>query len=330
VVPWPDPPPGPKPPRTTRVWTALRALRRTGWLRPRRVGCLLLVLLALLFAALWALSAAVNGTVAMFRNDPPPETGSPFDNVAPRRPASTGSPTIDRITRHGKIIVAVQQVPGFAEPASLGRWSGFDVALVDLLAKDLGVDPINTDFVPFTTTSPGPALQRGDFDIAAGGYQITAQQRTGESIAGPYLVRPLRLVVPADSAVTGLDSLGDGKVCAPKDSPAADQLADRLGARLTTRSTLGSCANLLGGRVDAIAGDQSSVDALPGVKSGKLREVGEPVGSTEYGIALPPGDELFRQRVTEVLRRAIEDGTWAKLYAQYLGTPVPAPPVLPR
>jgi ABC-type amino acid transport substrate-binding protein len=49
---------------------------------------------------------------------------------------------------------------------------------------------------------------------------------------------------------------------------------------------------------------------------------------TEYGFGLPPGDPLLRERVTAVLRHAIDDGTWARLYAKYLGTPVPSPPVV--
>jgi glutamate transport system substrate-binding protein len=61
---------------------------------------------------------------------------------------------------------------------------------------------------------------------------------------------------------------------------------------------------------------------------GTLRVVGEPLGTTEYGIGLSPGDPLLRQRVPAVLRHAIDDGTWARLYAEYLGTPVPNPPVL--
>jgi ABC-type amino acid transport substrate-binding protein len=51
-------------------------------------------------------------------------------------------------------------------------------------------------------------------------------------------------------------------------------------------------------------------------------------GTIEYGIGLPPDDPAIRERVTAVLRRAIDDGTWARLYAEYLGTPVPNPPVL--
>jgi glutamate transport system substrate-binding protein len=163
-------------------------------------------------------------------------------------------------------------------------------------------------------------------DLVLGGYEITAARGAKVGIAGPYLVRPLRLVAPATSPVTGLNSLGHGQVCAPADSPAAAALADR-GVALQTQATLDECAKLLGSRVEAIAGNQDAVAALLSQAPGTLRVVGEPVGTTEYGIGLPLSDPLLHQRITAVLRHAIGDGTWARLYAEYLGTPVPIPPV---
>ena len=59
---------------------------------------------------------------------------------------------------------------------------------------------------------------------------------------------------------------------------------------------------------------------------GYLRVLNEPLGTTEYGVGLAPGDPVLHARITAVLRHAIDDGTWARLYAQYLGSPVPNPP----
>lgn len=340
LAPWPDPPPGSRLPRSTQVWNVLQNLRRAGWLRPRRIGCLLLVLLVLLFAALWAVGKAVNATTAMFRNDPPPVAGSPFEPVAPPRPAGSGSPTVDRITERGSLIVAIDEVPGMAERSPTGEgYQGFDVELLGLIARDLRVDPTNIVFKPLPASTRDAVLGRHEADIAIGGYQMTPQQPADVEVAGPYLESRLWLAVPAASTVTSPDSLGgNGKVCVASDSPAADLLRQRLGSRLVTSGSLDSCAKLIGNRISALAGkpveavaeDQAALRALPGMANGTLKEVGAPLGSVDYGIALPPGDELFRQRVTAVLRTAIEDGTWARLYAQYLGTPVPTPPALPR
>ncbi|MGH3914741.1 MAG: transporter substrate-binding domain-containing protein [Pseudonocardiaceae bacterium] len=324
--PWPDPPPGPSPSRGTRLWTVLHTLHARGWLRPRRIGCLLLILVILLFALLWAVSSVVNGITAMFR--PPPVAGSPFDKVTPTVPASTGPLTADLIL-DGRLAVAVQETPGLAERApGAGGYVGFDIALLELVARDLGTDPAEAIFKPVPTNTAVGMLTRGEANLALGGFTITPQRGAEVGIVGPYLESELRLAVPATSTVTGLNTLGRGEVCAPRNSPAAETLAGKLGDRLTTRASLGACENLLGQSVMAIIGDDLALRHLPAMANGELRLVGDPLGTTEYGIAVAPEDEVLRQRVTAVLRTAIADGTWARLYAEYLGTPVPEPPII--
>ena len=322
--PWyaaPELPTGPTSSPGTRP-RILHVLHRRRWLRPRRIGCLLVLLLILGVATLWVLDQVVD----VLRDHPVPVAGSPFDTVAPQRPASSGSPTLDRIIQRGKLIVAIQEAPGLPQrsPGS-GDYTGFDIALLGLIARDLGVDPAATTFKPLTAGSREAAVGRGEADLVLGGYETTPQRIDEVGIAGPYLARPLRLAVPATSPVTGLDSLGAGEVCVQAASPAGAALAAR-GVELQTRATLESCVNLLNGRVAAIAGDQAAVAVVLVKAPGTLRMVGEPLGTTEYGIGLPLGDHKLRERITAVLRRAIDDGTWARLYAEYLGTPVPSPP----
>ncbi|MGH8921982.1 MAG: transporter substrate-binding domain-containing protein, partial [Actinomycetes bacterium] len=248
-------------PRGTRVWAVLRTLHAGGWLRPRRIGCLLLVLAILLFALLWAVGSAVNGVTAMFRPDP--VAGGPFDRVAPTVPASTGPPTADLILG-GQLFVAVQEMPGLAERApGSGSYAGFDIALLDLIARDLGVDPPEAVFKPAPANTAIGMLTRGEANLALGGFTITPQRSAQVSIAGPYLESELRLAVPSTSAVTSLDALGSGEVCVPRGSPAAEALAGRLAERLTTRASLGACANLLGQSVTAIIGDDLALRRLP-------------------------------------------------------------------
>ncbi len=237
-------PPGLKPSPGSRSRSVLRIMRRRGWLRPRRIGCLVVVLVILVVAALWVLGRAVEGVTDLFRDKPTPVAGSPFDTVAPARPTSSGSATLDRIAQRGKLIVAIQEAPGLARRSpSSGGYTGFDIALLDLIARGLGVDPARTSFKPLTANSREAALSRGEADLILGGYEITPQRSATVGIAGPYLVRPGTIEI-------------------------------------------------------------------------------------EYGVGLPPGDPVLHQRVTAVLQHAIDDGTWARLYAEYLGTPVPNPPVL--
>ncbi|MGH3907258.1 MAG: transporter substrate-binding domain-containing protein [Pseudonocardiaceae bacterium] len=285
---------------------------------------MLVLLVALLITALWVLGSAVNGITAMFRNDPDPVAGSPFDTVTPTSPPSS-EPAADLIN-DGKLIVAVP--PGFGPtgrtPGS-GDYAGFDLALLDLVAHDLGAESVDTGKQTSAQTRVG-MLTRGEADLAL--FEINPQRQAGVDIVGPYLMSELRLAVPSTSPVTGVDSLGDGDVCARRDSPAATALADRLDQRLKTRASLSACANLIGKGVAAIAADDVALRALPEQRDGELRMVGDPLGTTQYGIGVPTGDEVLRERITAVLRKAVGDGTWAGLYQKYLGAPVPTPPTI--
>ncbi|MGH4021034.1 MAG: transporter substrate-binding domain-containing protein [Pseudonocardiaceae bacterium] len=321
---WPEPPPGSRPPPGARAWRAYRSLRRRGVLTARRLGCALLVLVAAVFTALLLVDRTVDAAYSWFREDPVP--GSPFDTRQPSVAPSSGSDRIDLINQRGRLIVAVREVPGLAERDATGEWFGFDLALVDLIARDLGVEPERTAVKLLPAGYREDALTRREADLVVGGYQITDARRAEVDVAGPYLVSPQRLAVPTDSTMSGLDSLGDGRACAVEGSPAELELTDRLGERLETRSSLGQCAGLLGGRADAVAGDEILLDGLLAKDPGALKLVGASLGETRYGIGLPPGDPVLGDRIDAVLRRAVEDGTWARLYGRYLGTPVPDPP----
>lgn len=233
--------PTPKQSPERRGWLVLGIMHSRGWLRPRRIGCLLVVLVTLVVAAMWLVGWALDGITAVFSNRPPVVAGGPFDTVAPARRVSSGSAIIERIVQRGRIIVAIQESPGLAQrSSSSGGYTGFDIALLEVIARDLGVDPARTSFKPLPASSREAALRRGEADLILGGYEITA---AGPDVnaAGPYLVR----------------------------------------------------------------------------------------SSAEYGIGLAPGDRVLHDRITAVLRHAIEDGTWARLYAQYFGAPAPSPP-MPR
>lgn len=325
---WPEQSSGQRPLPGARLWRALRGLGRSVRF-VRRLGCALLVLAVLGVAGLVLLDRTVDGISSLFGDEPDPVPGGPFGTAAPSTPASSGSEVIDRITLRGRLIVGVQLVPGLVERDPATReYSGFDVALAALIARELGVDPSDTAFKPLPSGYREPALANGEADLVLGGYAITEARRAEVGFAGPYLRSPQRLALAAGRAGDGSEPLRDGTVCAVDGSPTALSLAPRLGERLLTRGSLDSCARLLGSRVDALAGDELLLAGLLAQHPDALQLTGPPLGETRYGIGLAPGDEVLARRVHDVLRRAVEDGTWARLYAEHLGTPVPAPPPL--
>jgi glutamate transport system substrate-binding protein len=150
----------------------------------RRFGCAVLVLIVVAVAALALLDRAADGVAALFVDEPDAVAGSPFDTVAPSTPAGSGSEVVDRIVARDRLIVAVQEVPGLVEhdPAT-GEYTGFDIALLDLVARGLGADPERTSFKPLPAGSREAALERGEVDLVAGEYEITDQRRAEMAFA---------------------------------------------------------------------------------------------------------------------------------------------------
>ena len=62
----------------------------------------------------------------------------------------------------------------------------------------------------------------------------------------------------------------------------------------------------------------------------KLKVVGQPFSREDYGIGFKHGDTAFCQFLTETLRLAREDGSWADAFERTLGkagVPMPTPPL---
>ena len=97
------------------------------------------------------------------------------------------------------------------------------------------------------------------------------------------------------------------------------------------RDTYTECVQLLlGSQVDAVTTDDAILLGYVGEQPDKLKVVGKPFTTEEYGIGFyPSSDVAFCQFLTETLRLAVEDGSWAAAFERTLGkagVPMPTPP----
>jgi glutamine transport system substrate-binding protein len=82
---------------------------------------------------------------------------------------------------------------------------------------------------------------------------------------------------------------------------------------------------LKNGGVDAIINDQPVNDyyiKLNGAKD--FKEVGAPLSSEYYGIAIPKTKPDLKTKINDGLKKIKADGTYAKLYNKYFGQNPPA------
>ncbi len=98
-----------------------------------------------------------------------------------------------------------------------GKVVGFDVELVDLVAKKLGVTQEIID-TPFEGIKSGADLNAGKCDIAAAGMTITDERKQVLDFSDPYFDATQALAVLAGKEVKTLEELA-GKKVAPRAPP---------------------------------------------------------------------------------------------------------------
>src|SRR5207237_1750531 len=91
--------------------------------------------------------------------------------------------------------------PYVFQDAHGGRLVGFEVELADALARRLGV---RAEFVQNDWQTLIPSLERGDFDVAMNGIEVTPARRARVAFTRPYYAFSETLVTRRDGvAVAG-------------------------------------------------------------------------------------------------------------------------------
>lgn len=128
-------------------------------------------------------------------------------------PSSAGS-SFDEIKKRGYILWGSDAEGGapyvFPDPKDPSRLVGFEVDLANAIARELGVTARQSQNA---WDSLIPALQRGDFNIAMNGIEITPQKQETVLFSVPYYIYTEQLVVRKDNNdIHGVGDLKSRKV----------------------------------------------------------------------------------------------------------------------
>ena len=206
-----------------------------------------------------------------------------------------------------------------ADPGDPSRVVGFEVEIAALLADGLGRQP---RFVQVGFTSLDAAAARGDFDIGLSGIEDSAARRSRLAVTVPYYqFREVLTVRDVDAAVfRTLADLRGRRVATLGATLAYDLLVDgqsRFGlVPVVYEDDVHPYTDLVLGRVDAVLLDD--VLAERGVRRNPgLRNQPADVGHGYYVGILAPGNSAFRDRIDEILIRAMQDGRLESIFRRW-------------
>jgi glutamate transport system substrate-binding protein len=263
-----------------------------------------------LAATLGALTMALSGAAACGGGD----SGSS---------SSTEKGVIGKASSQKKLVIGVKaDQPGLGLQTG-STYTGFDVEIAKIVAKGLGVEPSGIQWKTTVSSNREPFIQQGQVDLVVATYTINDNRKKVVGFAGPYYVAGQDLLVPANSTITGPESLAGKKVCSVTGSTPAKRIqTDYKQAKLQQFDSYSKCVTALAGKkVDAVTTDDIILAgyAAQDQYAGKFKVVGKKFSVEPYGIGLKKDDTASCNKINDILKTAATDGSYKAAWESTLG-----------
>lgn len=201
-----------------------------------------------------------------------------------------------------------------------GKVQGFDVSLIDLVAKDLGVRQHIVD-QPFENFKTGGSLNAGQCDLAAAGMTITEERKKNVDFSDPYFNATQAVLVDKKSGIGSFAALKGKKLGAQAQTTGEDYAKSKGLDPVSFESSDAVLNGLRTGQVQAVVidypvvqgwlKDKANADAFKVVDN---LDTGE-----QYGFTVKKGNTKLRAAINKAIADAKADGTYKKLYEQWIG-----------
>jgi glutamate transport system substrate-binding protein len=203
-------------------------------------------------------------------------------------------------------------------------YTGLDVDVATYVAKELGHDAKDIQWVQAPSAQRETLLSTGQVKMVVATYSITDERKQKVSFAGPYFVAGQDLLVRSDeTTITGPETLTGKRLCSVKGSTSAQKVKDKYpGVQLQEFGTYSECvAALVSKGVDALTTDNTILAgyAAQDQYKGKLKVVGKTFSEERYGIGLKKGDKATCEKVNTAIAKMISSGEWQKAVDKNLG-----------
>lgn len=266
-------------------------------------------------------------------------TGTVTPSPTPAASASADRPKFDLATYQyalqvkGKIRIATQEdnPPFSVKNPATSKWDGFDVAVGRELTKAIFGATEDADkyieWVPVTSATRIPVLTDNKADVVIKTFTINEDRKKQIDFSDVYFKTGQRILVKkTNTTIKEVADLGGKTVCAQRGSTSERNITTaQPAARPLLLDSYPACLLALQqGQADAVSTDETILFGLVGQDKNTMI-VGKPFSTELYGIGVKKsagGDRTgFTDFISRTLVGMITNGTWAKIYEQYI-TPV--------
>jgi polar amino acid transport system substrate-binding protein len=204
----------------------------------------------------------------------------------------------------------------FVDPQNPNKMLGFEKDIIEMIAQKMGRKLI---FVQNEWESLIPGLERGDYDIAANGIEITPERRREVNFSEPYYATFEQIVTRSDDyrMDEGLKSLDGKKVGTLKASLAHYILEKETKAKIVFyEQEINGYQDVENGRIDCFFIDYP-IALYYALSNQKLKASGQPIGKMFYGIAVSKKNPELLNEINSALDEIIENGEYDQILAKW-------------
>jgi ABC-type amino acid transport substrate-binding protein len=220
---------------------------------------------------------------------------------------TTRSSAIQRIRDRGNVLMAgvKYDFPPFGFEDSEGNLTGFDIELINAIAKVWGV---KVEFVRLTSADRIPLLVAGEVDIVVASLTHTRERETAIDFRQTYFIDRQGLLVRRDAGFNKIDDLQGKRIAAIQGTTSIQQIElyaqnNQVEIEIVPfQEYLSALKALEAGNVEALTTDVSALNWFAKDNT-NLVLMDEPFTREPYAMGVPAGDYLFRTLVDATLQQ---------------------------
>jgi ABC-type amino acid transport substrate-binding protein len=224
--------------------------------------------------------------------------------------------TLAKIKERGKLLAGVKlDTPPFGSLDDKNEPAGFDIDLVRKIGARIGV-PV--ELVKVTSATRIPLLVSGNVDLVAASMTHTRERDKAIDFSITYYTGGQSLMVPKDSAVTGIKDLGGKQVAVQQGTTLEKNIAAAAPTAkiVAFRDYNAAWLALAQGRADAFTG---SLNVLQGFlkDNPNFKIVGDLFSVEPFGVGVRQGDSELRDEINFAIQDLWTSGEYASLYRKW-------------
>jgi glutamate transport system substrate-binding protein len=255
------------------------------------------------------------------------------NNAGSQFPAGS---TMQRIAKAGKVTIGIKwDQANFGLRGIDGKFTGFDVEIGKILAKELGLGEDKIKWEESVTKAREDHIMFGRVDMVIATYTINAARKEKVSFAGPYYTAGQDILFKkGDASITGPDVFKEGtkKVCSVTGSTPAKEIEKYVKdkSQIVLFDVYTKCLDALKqNQVQAVTTDNGILAGYVAKEKDAFAMLNKPFTKEPYGIGVKKEDKQFRDWINDILEKAFADGRYkaawdAKGSVGELGLTMPA------